>query len=162
MKERGGGNGSDRSRWAGDGLLEIWGAQSCWLIWSVCSFLGRRRSAPVQVQVQAQAQAHRTTCTHIRSLLHFCTGLFWPTRVVSSLTACPGTPRPQRRTASRQGQAGKATWCGNWLAPTLSFSSISSVPRPQAAHAWALTEVIHLFSLPLSLSPLSRPAWLAA
>lgn len=35
MKERGGGNGSNRPRWAGDSLLEIWGAQSCWLIWSV-------------------------------------------------------------------------------------------------------------------------------
>lgn len=62
--------------------------------------------------MQVQAQAHRTTCTHIRSHLHFCAGLFWPTRLVSTLIACPGTPRPQRRTAEQAGpgREGKVVW----------------------------------------------------
>lgn len=121
MKERGGGNGSDRSRWAGDGLLEIWGAQSCWLIWSVCSFLGRRRSA--QVQVQAQAQAHRTTCTHIRSLLHFCTGLFWPTKSRLFSNSLPRYPAPTAKDSKQAGpgREGNVVW---ELAGSHSFVSL--------------------------------------
>lgn len=145
MKERGGGNGSDRPRWAGDGLLEIWGAQSCWLIWSVCSFLDGHNSscAGCGLQVRAQAQAHRTTW-HLAPTLApaLYTGHF-PVRVTGDgqpadqpwkSPSCPRHPRPQNL-------------------PSSSGEQQARPPSPQAAHAWASTEVIHSVACPPARLP---------
>lgn len=154
MKERGGGNGSDRPRWAGDGLLEIRGAQSCWLIWSVCSFWDGAGVRRCRCRCRRRSTAPPApTLSH----LHFPTGHFSGEPLdqrVSTLT-CPGTRahREGRTAGKAQGQAGKGD--GVWepaiplCLPSSSSSKALPPPQypqsPQAAHAWALTEVIHLF-----------------
>lgn len=60
--------------------------------------------------MQVQAQAHRTTCTHIRSHLHFCTGHFWPTRLVSD--SLPRYPAPTAKDSQQAGprREGNVVW----------------------------------------------------
>lgn len=165
MKERGGGNQTDRPRWAGDGLLEIWGAQSCWLIWSVCSFLGRRRSAPVQVQAQEQEQPHhRHPHPRPRTCTFFPTGQFFYERAGDKQPAdtqspsCTGTRHHRGGQQAGPGrEAKRGRWKLTFALPLPSSSStqqaassqpsaLPSYPSLRAAlpmPAWALTEVIH-------------------
>lgn len=124
MKERGGGNQTDRPRWAGDGLLEIWGAPELLADLERVQLLGRRRSPPVQVRRRKSSRTapHRTaphphsscTCTFPTGKTgHFSVsdrrGASLPTLSLPSLPSCTGARRPrggQQAGSGRESQRG--------------------------------------------------------
>lgn len=157
MKERGGGNGSDRPRWAGDGLLEIRGPRSCWLIWSVCSFGTAQESAGAGAGAGAGAPHHLHPHSHLHLHFYFYTGHFpvsdgrRAAGQPKSLT-CPGTRAHSEGQQARPGREGNVVWelTGLPLFPPQAAASIE--PASSSAFSqvpWALTEVIHSLALAL-------------
>lgn len=82
MKERGGGNQTDRPRWAGDGLLEIWGGPELLADLERVQLFGlfgtAHSCAGAGAGARATAPHHRApTPSHLHFFSHSATGQFF-------------------------------------------------------------------------------------
>lgn len=166
MKERGGGNQTDRPRWAGDGLLEIWGGPELLADLERVQLFGTAHScAGAGAGARATAPHHRApTPSHLHLFFSLPTGQFSvseratssrPTAKVSKLHRYPPS---QGRTAGRARQGSQTAGVETDFrssSPLLKQQAASSQPSAQpclppsrpfgllCSPAWALTEVIH-------------------